>query len=314
MKYVVLGHPCLDEIVPAKGQPASSWGGIFYALAAMQHCARVDDRVVPVFPVGSAEAGALKTKLRGYTHLDLEGIYSVEQPTFRVRLEYDSPTTRREISRNMLPPIDFETLRPHLAGAHFLLLNMVSGRDLTLDQLRQIRIATRRPHVFIYMDVHSLVLDDPPAQGPRKFRTVANWNDWLMNVDGLQLNEEELVYFGGDERTLCDSAMSFRNVQMINVTRADRGVSVYARDAKGEPVNEVFSRIDVPPVTLGTMADCTGCGDVFGAAFLTYYAYTRHSILAAQFGAFVAAANGLTAGAAGVDRLREYVAHYPVFP
>ncbi len=314
MKYVVLGHPCLDEVVPLGGAPSASWGGIYFALAAMQHCARVDDTIVPVFPIGVNERGDLLQRLRGYTHVDTAGIYTVDQPTFRVRLEYTSASKRREISRDMLPAIDVEAVRPHLAGAHFVLVNMVSGNDLTLDQLRQIRLATRRPHVFIYLDVHSLVLGDPPAVGARPFRSVPNWNDWAMNVDGLQMNEEELAYFGGDERTLCDGAMSFRNIQVINITRADRGVSVFARDAKGDAVNEVFSRIDIPPVTLGPVTDCTGCGDVFGAAFLTYYAYTRHAILAAQFATFVAAANGLQAGSLGIDRLREYVAQYPVFP
>lgn len=314
MKFIVTGHPCIDEIHAVDGGTIRSWGGIFYTLAAMQHSARIADRIVPVFPINATDQADFQRRIQSYDHIDHEGMYPVPDATNKLDLVYKSTGAREEHCANVLPAISFETIRPHMAGAHFVFANMISGFELSLDTLRQIRLAGRRPHVFIYMDVHALTLGPLPAKGPRKFREVNDWADWMMNVDGIQMNEDEVKYFGGSEKALADNAAMFRNIQVINVTRGANGTSVYARDAKGEAINEVFSRVDIPPVTLGTAVDTTGCGDVFGGAFVMYYAYTRHAILAAQFASYVAAANSTLPGANAIDRLREFVGQYPVFP
>lgn len=314
MKFVLTGQPCIDDIRSADGGRIRSWGGVFYTLAAMQHCARIDDRIVPVSPIGAADETEFRRRIVDYTHVDHDGIYPVDARTNTLELVYKANGTRDEHCACVLPPLEFETIKPHLAGAHFVFVNMVSGHDMTLDTLRQIRLAGRRPHIFIYLDVHALVLGDLVAKGPRKYRSVANWSDWMMNVDGLQMNEDEVKYFGGSEKALADNAAMFRNIQVINITRGAKGTSVYGRDTNGEPINSVFSRVDIPPVTLGAAVDETGCGDVFGGAFVMYFAYTRHAILAAQFASYVAAANSTLAGANNIDRLREFVGQYPVFP
>lgn len=314
MKFVLTGHPCVDQIRTPQGGTITSWGGSFYTLAAMQHSARIDDRIVPVGPIGAKEELDYRRRIADYTHVDHDGLYPVDAKTNTMELVYKSTGARDEHCACVLPPLDFETIKPHLAGAHFVVANMISGFEFTLDTLRQIRLAGRRPHIFIYLDVHALVLGDLTAKGPRKFRAVENWRDWVMNVDGLQMNEDEVKYFGGTEKEIADNAAMFRNIQVINITRGANGTTVYARDVKGEPINSVFSRVDIPPVTLGSAVDTTGCGDVYGGAFVMYYAYTRHAILAAQFASYVAAANSTLAGANQIDRLREFVAQYPVFP
>src|SRR5260221_653903 len=114
MKFLVTGHPCIDEIRAADGGSVRSWGGIFYALAAMQHCARIDDRIVPVMPIGTADDGEFRRRMSEYTHIDHAGLYAVPDQTNTLELVYKSNGTRDEHCACVLPPLAFDTIKPHL--------------------------------------------------------------------------------------------------------------------------------------------------------------------------------------------------------
>ncbi|HET7153118.1 MAG TPA: carbohydrate kinase family protein [Candidatus Kapabacteria bacterium] len=317
MKFLLIGHPCVDEIHTASGEVIRSWGGIYYTLAAMEHAARLEDVIVPIFPIGKDEEAAFRDRLSGYKHLDLSALQPVDAPTNKMQLFYKNGSEsgqRDEHCACVLPPIDYDMIRLHMRDSHFVFVNMVSGFELTLDTLRKIRSAGRRPHVFIYLDVHAMVLGDLVENGPRKFRQIKEWENWVMNVDGIQMNENEVKYFSRSEKSLVDFAATFHNIQVIVITRGEKGTSIYIRDAiKGVEINEVFSRLDIPPVMLGQSRDSTGCGDVYGGAFIMHYAWTRHAVLAAQFASYVAAAKSMLPGSEEIDKLRDYITQYPIF-
>jgi len=317
MKFVLIGHPCVDEIHSADGTVTKSWGGIMYALATMEYSAQGDDVIYPVFPIGRDEEAAFRDFISQYKHVDASGVYAVDAPTNKMKLVYKSGTEkgqRDEHCECVLPPIDYDVIRPHLREAHLVLINMISGFEITLDTLRKIRAAGRRPRIFIYLDAHAMVLGDLVPNGPRKFKHIPDWKDWVMNVDGIQMNEREVKYFSRSEKSLADFAMTFRNIQAIVITRGEKGTSVFMREAlKGVKINDVFTRIDVPPITLGPAQDSTGCGDVFGGAFLVRYGWTRHPVLSTQFGNFAAAAKSLFSGMDNILQLRDHIKQFPFF-
>ena len=60
-------------------------------------------------------------------------------------------------AKDIASPIPFERIRRHL-DADALLVNMVSGYDLTLETMDEIRMTVRGRGVPIHFDYHNLTL------------------------------------------------------------------------------------------------------------------------------------------------------------
>ena len=317
MNFLVIGHPCLDEIHTAEGSIVTSWGGIIYALAALDFAAQESDVIHPVFPIGREDEEAFRNFIARFPHIDAEGVYPVDAPTNRVRLFYpegDQYGARQEHCACVLPPVDFDALRSPMRENDLVLVNMVSGFEVTLETMQRIYKAGHR-QTPIYLDVHAMTLGELVTDGPRRFRRVVDWRDWMQSSNFVQMNEREAKYFGRSPKAIADFAAFDRRVESIVITRGALGSTILVRDAAPElpVVNDTFSRIDIPPVSLGPALDSTGCGDVFGAAFLASYAWRRNPVIAAQFGNFAGAAKSLIAGIGQLDILRTYIQQYPRF-
>ncbi len=314
MNYLVIGHPCLDEIHTAGGKVVTSWGGIIYAIAALDFASSGTDVIHPVFPICKDDERAFRDFIARFRHVDASGVYPVDGPTNRVRLFYpdgDEHGARQEHCECVLPEIDFERLREPMQENDLVLVNMVSGFELSLDTIRQIYKAGHR-HTPIYLDVHAMALGDLVPDGARRFKRVVDWREWLQCVNFVQLNEREAKYFGRSPKAIADFAAIDRRVEAIIITRGSQGSTILIRDGNDLPaVNDTFSRIDIPPVSLGPALDSTGCGDVFGAAFMASYAWKRNPVIAAQFGNFAGAAKSLASGIDGLETLRTYIQQYP---
>jgi sugar/nucleoside kinase (ribokinase family) len=159
-------------------------------------------------------------------------------------------------------PIPFERIRRHLA-ADRVLINMVSGRDITLETMDEIRIAVRDRQVPIHLDMHNLTLRRSPAgalvRGP-----VELWRRWAFMVDTVQLNEQEigaLTIEKSDELHTAGHLLTLGPHAVI-VTRGERGMSLYTNEHKR------LMREDLPLEGSPAVMAGLGCGDVFGAAFV----------------------------------------------
>src|SRR5579872_7224935 len=92
MKFLLIGHPCVDEIHTPGGEVIKSWGGIYYTLAAMEHSARLEDTIIPIFPIGKDEEAAFRARIASYRHLDFSAIKAVDAPTNKMQLFYKNGT------------------------------------------------------------------------------------------------------------------------------------------------------------------------------------------------------------------------------
>ena len=88
-----------------------------------------------------------------------------------------------------------------------------------------------------------------------------------------------------DEKTLTNHLMSLM-VETLLITRGDRGVTVIVQD-----IHKKLTLKDIAGVSYGDAEDTTGCGDVFGAAFLYQYLKSKDSFFAAEFANKAAAMN-----------------------
>ncbi len=299
MKVLVLGHLCLDVIHPVDGPAIESYGGIFYSVAALSTLLEPRDRVSPVFGVHRAEHAALIETLSRFPNVDTSGIFPFDGPTNRVHLYYRPGGTRTECSRDISAPIPLERIRRSL-DVDAILVNMVSGSDLTLETLDAVRMAVRGSKTPMHFDFHSLTLGVTDTHERRR-RPVEEWRRWAFMVDTLQLNEEEIAGLPMEPMTEQQTAghLLTLGVKGVLVTRGSRGVGVYRNDQKH------VVRTDIPGIAVRGEGEPTGCGDVFGAAFVVRYVRTGDLLASAEFANRVAAAKARLRGADRLAELRE---------
>jgi sugar/nucleoside kinase (ribokinase family) len=164
-----------------------------------------------------------------------------------------------------------------------ILINMITGFDISIDQLKIIR---RNFNGTIYFDVHTL------SRGvglnmKREFRPIPQINEWLSNVDILQCNENELKTIIPN-KIENESAIEIleHGVKIVIITKGDKGAHLYFGSDDKMKTNFIEA------VKINTV-NKIGCGDIFGAVFFYSYISTRDVskslMLANRAGALAAA-------------------------
>ncbi len=253
----VIGSMVWDTIYgrdPA--QPAiQEWGGIAYALAAVDATLQDDWEIVPLIKVGrdlAPEANAFLCTLR-HVARDTRFI-EVREPNNRVTLRYYSAERRCEQMRGGVPPWTWPELGPLVQDLDALYVNFISGFELDLETAQLLRRGFPR---FIYADLHSLFLGKE-ADGTRIPRPLAHAPDWFGCFDAVQLNEAEMDQLGDDPLVTAADALG-RGCATLCVTLGSRGAAYFT----GRPIRTAR----LPPDDAAPLeGDPTGCGDVFGGA------------------------------------------------
>jgi sugar/nucleoside kinase (ribokinase family) len=145
---------------------------------------------------------------------------------------------------------------------------MITGFDISLDDLRMIRVKTSG---LIYMDIHSLARG--VAEGyARPLQMIDRAEEWLAPVNAVQCNEAEarMLFDEEDEQKLAYRVLAC-GPEVFIITKGDKGARVYYRH-RGE-IASVF--VSAEPVAVTTEV---GCGDVFGSAFFFHYSKTRDAV------------------------------------
>ena len=137
MKLTVVGHLCLDVVHRHDGTEKRSYGGIYFAVAAMANIASDADTVFPVFGVGENEFDEVRERLAKYPNVNTDGLFSFKGETNQVHLFYTDKESRTECSKHISSPIPFSRVEPFLA-VQGIFLDMISGSDITLETLDQI--------------------------------------------------------------------------------------------------------------------------------------------------------------------------------
>jgi hypothetical protein len=235
-----------------------------YSVAALAALTRPEDTIHPVFGVGAKDLDEVKDLLRSLPQVDVSGIFPVKGTTNEVTLIYGQPGTARiECSSQIADPILLARIKPYL-DTNGVLVNMVSGSDITLESLDHIRMNTRDARIPIHFDFHSLTLGIDP-QAKRFRRPLTDWRRWCFMLHSVQMSEEEAAGLSAeryDEPSLINQLMPLM-VQAMLITRGDRGATLITQD-----VHKRLTRHEIPPVQVHTL-DPTGCGDVFGAAYFS---------------------------------------------
>lgn len=253
---------------PAAG-PVAEWGGIAYALAALEVALPPDWELVPLIKVGRDFAAPANDFLRSLTRRSGAARFvEVPEPNNQVTLHYQSAERRCELLRGGVPGWQWPELGPMVRDLDAIYVNFISGFELSLETAGFLRHGFAGP---IYADLHSLFLGVAPG-GMRVPRPLPDAEGWFECFDAVQLNEDEMTLLGSDPMAVAATALS-RQVRLLVVTLGAEG-AVYFTDspsAFGTPrTHGPVKTARIPTAAVTDAHDPTGCGDVFGATLVAH--------------------------------------------
>jgi hypothetical protein len=291
-----------DPLAP----PVEEWGGIAYALAALDVSLAPDWEIVPLIKVGRDLSPQAQDLLRGLSRLAPGGrCVEVTAPNNRVVLHYQSAERRCERMAGGVPGWTWTELGPMIRDLDAIYLNFISGFELCLGTAQALRHGFKGP---IYADLHSLFLG-MQQDGIRVLRPLPDAPSWFGCFDLVQLNEEEMQQLTPDPLTLAAEALG-AGVSLMAVTLGPRGVAYVAapgfdrlggKRGSGEAGKRAIRSALISAPQVETL-DPTGCGDVFGAAAFARLLAGDPVETALRYAAALAGRNAGFRGASGLAR------------
>lgn len=283
MKLLVIGHYSIDVVHGPDGVETERPGGIITPVKVLSSLVGEGDQVIPVFGVHKNEYRTLVDQLDSIPNVDTAGIFRTEEATHRVMYFTKDDATTVACTKRIAPPIPFERIRKHLNGADGILVNMMSGFDITLETLDHIRMEVRSRSVPVHFDYHNLTLG-VNGSDERFRRPLPDWRRWAFMTESVQLNEEEMAGLTLEKLTEDQTVGHFLTlgIKALVLTRGAKGLTLFFSEHKK------VHRHDVPPETV-IDGDATGCGDVFGAGFLFHNITSKDLAASANRAAHLAA-------------------------
>ena len=241
------------------------WGGIAYALEALDATLPDDWTIVPLIKVGRDLSRQAARFLREIRHVATDARFiEVPEPNNRVTLRYESSDRRCEQVTGGVPGWTWPELGPLVRDLDALYVNFIAGWEMNLETAQLLRRGFPRS---IYADLHSLFLgrlDD----GTRVLQPLPGVAGWFDCFDTVQLNEDEFSQVSADPLAAAALALGTTCRSLI-VTLGPRGAVYFVpADRSGSGTGPIITaRIALEPGDAAPPSggDPTGCGDVFGA-------------------------------------------------
>ncbi len=260
----------------ARQVPVEEWGGITYALSALNAALPEHWEIVPVMKVGQDLATRAREFITGLRRMAPDAaLVEVPYPNNRVELRYETMDRRTEHLTGGVPPWTWLGLKPLITDLDALYVNFISGFELDLETSTLLRQHFRGP---IYADLHSLMLAVQP-DGLRTLQPLPDVAAWCRCFDVIQVNENEMSMMAPDPMALAATALA-NNVRCLNVTLAGKGAVFFAapgferladldaRPPLGAALGPIRTAL-IPATASLSAGDPTGCGDVWGATYFS---------------------------------------------
>lgn len=296
MKITVVGTINKDLILPFNDVPIESFGGIFYDIGILSQIAQ-DVEITPVSYVGDDVVTTVLAILQKLPNVTTEGLVKLPGTHHKVILEYISPSQRSEKALFPFPALEWEHVEPYI-DTDFIILNMITGWDIELSTFQKL---CEKCGDRMYMDFHFLACGVDEL-GKRIRRIPENLQTWLSGPRFMQMNEDEFATLNDQKESEKEFFQRyFRDDQVLILTKASQGTSLIYRK------NGITGKKDFPGNKIPRLIDSTGCGDAFGAGFVTHYLENNDMFEAATYGNIVAAAKATLRGTNEMYRLKEKI-------
>lgn len=294
MNIVCSGTINRDIVEFADGGRLESTGGLMYSVLSLAVLSSKDYRIIPVSNAGADIWNKVISILGQYEQVDLQGLNKCSCPNNTVYLRLEEGKERDEHTDLHLPAIEYSQIEPY-CGCEVMMLNFTSGFEMNYETVRRV---IDNFNGLIYIDIHSLTLgiDENRHRIPRR---IDEGLKWIEGAEFVQATEKEVWSFFMDSDRVkgvdwAGSRIAERCGQAFLMTRGRRGVSVFSKAG-------IFH---IPGLKLGSIVDTTGCGDVFGAAFILEYLRSGSIMRAAENGNEAAAKKCLISGIEDIKLLK----------
>jgi sugar/nucleoside kinase (ribokinase family) len=296
-KIAVIGTINKDTILFPDGKKTESFGGILYNILSLSYLGREGIEIYPVCNLGYDVYSQVISRLKNCNNVELGGIKKVNCKNNHAFLSINQENQREEILKNRVPPLSFSQIKPFLK-ADVILVNFISGFDLSLETLKKIQ---KNTDSLIFIDAHSLTLGFDPAfgGGKRYFDAPKNWREWIKQANLVQMSLPEMKELAKRNLKSYQEIKEFGKYilnlgpKAVLVTLGEEG-SLLIFDGKVRRFESLKVR---------RFKDATGCGDVFSAGFLICYMHTKNLIKSVNFANYVAAAKCKISGVEGMKKL-----------
>jgi len=302
----ILGTLVWDRIHPPPGlpgageEPYEDWGGITYSLEAFDAARSEGWTCLPIAKVGADVFGRAVERVSSLAGVSsVEALVEVPEHNNRVDLHYSDSADRCEHLWGGVPGWTWDELAPLIADCDALYVNFIAGWELDLPVAQRLRQEFDGP---VFCDIHSLLLGTDRT-GVRVRRELDEWPAWRACFDLVQGNRDEIrMVAGGIEDPLAGvRSLVSAGIGAAFSTLGPDGVAWAAPSDSpwlGSPVDvvdAVTARV-AGPLHAPSVADTTGCGDVWGAtcfsSLLSGQLLPAAVELANRFGALTAGLRG----------------------
>ena len=269
MKILLIGHSIIDRIAGKKDNTPKP-GGLFYSTLGMLSASNAEDNI---FAVTSWNDESVELFNNVYSKINLS-LSNQMKVIPEVILKTSGEGEREEVYKNLSSGLNLEKI-PDWNSFNGILINMITGFDISLEQLKFIR---KNYHGKIYIDIHTLSrgVDENMK---REFRPIPNSDEWLACVNIIQVNDSELrtVADANSEYNCAQKILGF-GTEILIVTKGKKGANLYMK--LGSSIKLISAEgLNVKSINK------IGCGDIFGAVFFYSYISTNdveHSLARAN--------------------------------
>lgn len=262
MKIAIIGHPCLD-IIHQNDKEFQSYGGILYSLIGFLIVAEEDDEIYPIFKINENHFEKYFQLINSYKQIRKNFVEKSSSQMNIVHLFFNGEQLNFECYQSTAPKIEIKKFADYIPTHTNFYINMISGFELELDDLKFIR---KNFNGKIYFDFHTLTRGIN-NEGKRIYRPLENWKEWVSNCDVIQMNEierENLTPEKFDEEEFAMEAINC-GVKVVNITKGADGATSYFLE------NDEFKKLSIKPKPNLEFKSNVGCGDIFGAVFSYHY-------------------------------------------
>ena len=252
MKLLIIGHSVEDHFLSGEKEEIKP-GGIFYTASALNYIKDPGDEIVLLTAVEKENFSLFSNLYDKFNKNYFQDVDSMPKVFLKIHKQDERDECYNKVTENLKINIK------NLDSFDGILINMITGFDISLEQLISLRESFKG---LIYFDVHTLSRG-LEADGKRSFRVIPDFSRWAGLLDIIQVNQHELFTLS-DKKEQMDIVSEVLNAgtKYLILTMEDLGARVFYLE-NGE-INSVFKP-----------ANKIGCGDIFGAVF--FYAYLKQS-------------------------------------
>ncbi len=255
MKILIIGHSVEDHIHSSSKNEEIKPGGIYYTTAAMNFIKNDGDEIYLCTSIQKDNFYLFES-----VYNNINSKYFQKVPAIpKVHLYIDENKERTEQYENLTNKLSIPFSDLNLFDG--ILINMITGFDISLDDLIKIRDNFNGK---IFFDVHTLSrgLNENMV---REFRKIPDINKWFNSIDILQANDNEITSFSNlnNEEKIVGEVLN-HNVKIFLITKGNKGVRLFTK-VNNEIISIYEEGIKVE------VKNKVGCGDILGSIFFYYY-------------------------------------------